>query len=217
MLVEPLTSSQIDAACEFWNDNHLEVKEFAQLRRCFPEPHEAVTLKAVAVNALYQGGIIAIGPIAEYLESKLPPLHDFTVGLIEEMATEISTITKDRHHVFLSKFAHFFLNSDLPILDRFAEWMVERHLGLKHSCDPKRYFIFAANIQKLKKEAGLTCSWEELDHYLWIAGEYWCWKRNPKTRIYRELRDHFERLKTNPDTESTLSELLGIAEKTATP
>jgi len=213
MLAKPLISGQIDAACKFWKDNHLEVEEFAQLRRCFPEPQKAITLKAVAVNALYRGGIIAIESVAEYLEGKLPPLHDFSRELVEEMVEEIASITKRRHRSFVSKFAHFFLNPDLPILDRYAERMVEAHLGLKHSFDPKRYLIFAANVQKLKEVARLTCDWDELDHYLWIAGEYWSWKRNPDVPIY--LRRYFERLKTNPGIEGTLAGLLGIEEKSA--
>lgn len=212
MLARPLTNDQIEAAVKFWS---WEVKEFACLKHCFPKPQEAVILKAVAVNMLFSAGVRPIAKVAEYLENRLcsdyPPGPELVRDFVEEIADLKLSKRKNHYHVFVSKFAHFFINPDLPIMDQYSEWMVEQHLGLKHSYDSDRYLIFYANIQRLKEEACLTCNWDELDHYLWIAGEYWCWKRNPKQKIYPELKPHFERLENNPESERILVELLGIA------
>lgn len=219
MLSKPLTHNQIEAACKFWQDGHWEVEEFAQLRRCFPGRQEAVTLKALAVNILYGAGVRPIAKVAEYLQRRLgsacPAGPELVREFVEDIAELKLTKRNNHYHVFISKFAHFFINPDLPILDQYSEWMVEQHLGLKHSYDSDRYLIFAANIQKLKKEALLACDWDELDHYLWIAGEYWSWKRNRKAFIDEDLRVHFERLEINPDDERTLAEILGIATRSA--
>jgi len=226
MLAKPLTNSQIQAACKFWKDGHWEVEAFAQLRQCFPKPQEAVTLKAVAVNTLYSAGVRPIARVAQYLEKRLGSGSPYPTGpeLVSDFVKEIADLKltkRDNHyHVFVSKFAHFFINPDLPILDQYSEWMVEQHLGLKHSYDSDRYLKFAKNIQRLKEEGTLTCDCDELDHYLWIAGEYWSWKHNPKKPIYTELRDDFERLEKTPETERTesqrtLAELLGITVRSA--
>jgi hypothetical protein len=49
-----------------------------------------------------------------------------------------------------------------------------------------------------------------MDYYLWIAGEYWSWKRNPDGPISKDLQAHFKRLGTNPDTERTFADLRGL-------
>jgi len=137
---------------------------------------------------------------------------------VNEIANLKLTKRNNHYHVFVSKFAHFFINPDLPILDQYSEWMVEQHLGKEALLyDSDRYLRFDKNIRKLKEEARLTCDWDELDHYLWIAGEYWCWLRKlvPGERIDQDLLADFNRLKDNPETERTLAELLGIAARSA--
>jgi hypothetical protein len=113
--------------------------------------------------------------------------------------------------VFAAKYAHFFIDSDLPILDSYAECMVGKHIGSMKSENPKRYLRFNEDIATLKRVAGLTCNCAELDAYLWVAGEYLSWKDDPRTNINGDLKPHFERLENDPQSERTLSILLGIA------
>jgi hypothetical protein len=210
----PLSSSQIEAAAQFWKDGGWEAKEFVQLKQCFPKSQDAVTLKAVAVNALYGTGIMAISKVGQALEQSLGRMlttdHPTSPELVEDLVVEIAKVTNDKHHVFVAKYAHFFINPDLPILDQYAEWMVERHLGRAKSRKVERYLRFAENMERLKELAGLTCSCDELDAYLWIAGEYWCWKKNPKEKINSDLKRQFERLAENLEEDRLLRNLLGI-------
>jgi hypothetical protein len=211
MLAMPLAKSQIEAAAKFWEEGGWETKEFVQLKQCFPKCQDAVTLKAVAVNALYGTNIRAIEKVADVLIKMLNTNHSTGPGLVEELVSEIKKVTKDQNHVFAAKYAHFFIDPELPILDYYAEWMVAKHLGPAKSQNPKRYLKFAENIERLKRLADLTCDCAQLDHYLWVAGEYWRWKKNPKEEINSDLKYHFERLEENPENEGTLRKLLGLA------
>jgi hypothetical protein len=49
---------------------------------------------------------------------------------VEDLVGVIEPVTKQRNHSFASKFAHFFLDANLPILGSYAEGMVEWHLGM---------------------------------------------------------------------------------------
>jgi hypothetical protein len=212
LLAKPLSQRQIEAAGKFWVDNEWGSEEIGQLKQCFPQIRDAITLKAVALNTLYSAGVIAIVKVAGCLESRLKlPSCPTGPELVEELVTEIATITRRKHYVFVAKYCHFFVNPNLPILDYYAEWMVGTHLGPSaQSQSANRYLKFDEDIKKLKECAGLACDCDQLDAYLWTAGEYWRWKQNPKRRINGELKAHFERLGKNPDTERRLAELLGI-------
>jgi len=206
----PLSNSQIAAASRFWEEKGgWESKEIVQLKQVFPKSQDAVKVKAIAVNALYGTFIIAISQVADCVGRVLETAHASGPGLVEELVVEIRTITKQRNYSFASKYAHFFVDPDLPILDSYAEWMVAKHLGAMKSKNPKRYLQFTEDIESLKRLAGLTCSCAELDAYLWVAGEYWSWKLNPRLNISGDLRPHFERFAKDRESEPNLRSLLG--------
>jgi hypothetical protein len=209
-LAMPLGQSQIDAAAEFWKGGW-ESKEFEQLRMAFPNPLDAVRIKAIVLNALYGTNIIAIAQAADRVERVLRAKQWTGSDLVEQLVSEIRGVTKRSNYSFAAKFAHFFIDSSLPILDSFAEWMLGRHLGPKmQSKDPRRYHKFSEDFETLKRVAGLTCNCAELDAYLWVAGEYWYWKDHPKSSISGDLKVRFENLRGNPSTEPLLVALLGI-------
>jgi hypothetical protein len=131
--------------------------------------------------------------------------------MVEELVSQIREVTKRSNYSFAAKYAHFFVDSSLPILDSFAEWMLGKHLGRKmQSKDPRRYHRFAEDIETLKRVAGLNCNCAELDSYLWVAGEYLYWKDHPKYNVSSELKQHFENLQRSPKSEPSLVTLLGI-------
>ena len=209
-LAMPLSNNQIEAASRFFEKDGWEYKEMGQLRRAFPDCHDAVRVKAMAVNALYGTNIIAITKVGDCVQRVLNRNHSIDPELVEELVVEIRTITKQKNYCFSAKYAHFFIDSDLPILDWYAEWMVAKHLGILQSANPKRYLKFAADIVMLKQVAGLTCNCAELDAYLWVAGEYLIWKANPSTKVNGELKPHFEELAKSPENEPALRSLLGL-------
>jgi hypothetical protein len=213
LLKKPLSISQIEAAVEFWNEIgwEREAEEFAQLRKCFPKPQDGVTLKAIVLNTLYNTNVIAISRAAECLKRTLNAGYSTGPDLVEQLVAEIKKVTKRENYVFVAKFAHFFIDQDLPILDKYAEDMVHAHLGkANRSTEQKRCLRFAKDVANLKELACLTCNCAQLDSYLWVAGEYWGWKKKPTLRISRDLRGHFERLEQSPENERALRTLLGI-------
>ena len=209
-LAIPLKQSQIDAATQFWASGW-ESKEFEQLRIAFPNPLDAVRIKAIVLNALYGTNIIAIAQAADCVERVLRANQWTGSDLVEQLVIGVREATKRSNYSFAAKYAHFFVDSSLPILDSFAEWMLGRHLGRQmQSKDPRRYHKFTEDIETLKRVAGLTCNCAELDAYLWVAGEYWYWKDHPNYSISTDLKQRFENLQGNPSTEPSLAVLLSI-------
>lgn len=207
-LAQPLAQSQIDTASKFCSSGW-ESKELAQLKQVFPEPHDAVRIKAIVLNVLYGTNVIAIYKVAGLLEQRLAETHSTGQLLVEELVDAIKKVTGRAHYSFVAKFGHFFIDSDLPILDSFAEEMAGWHLGQTQSRNPKRYLRFCENIEMLCKLADLTCDCAELDAYLWIAGEYRSWSKNENHEINSDLRPYFERLRKDANSEPALRDLLG--------
>jgi hypothetical protein len=205
-----LSNRQIEAASRFWEEGGWESEEIVQLKQVFPMCRDAIKVKAIVLNALYGTNIIAISQVANCLERVLKTNHSTSPDLVEELVVEIREITKQNNYSFAAKYAHFFINADLPILDSYAEWMVGKHLGSMKSVNSKRYLGFNEDIETLKEAAGLTCNCAELDTYLWVAGEYWYWKAHQRTNINGDLKPHFERFAKDPESEGTLALLLGI-------
>jgi hypothetical protein len=50
--------------------------------------------------------------------------HATGPDLVEELVTEIWTVTNRKNYSFAAKYTHFFVDPNLPILDGYAEWML---------------------------------------------------------------------------------------------
>jgi hypothetical protein len=210
-LAKPLKQSQIDAGKKFWKDGW-ESKELIQLRAAFPNLLAAIRIKAIVLNTLYGTNIIAIAQVADRVEVVLRENLSTGPDLVEQLVNEIRRVTNRREYSFAAKYAHFFIDSSLPILDGFAEWMVGLHLSPQmQSKDARRYHKFTEDIETLKRVAGLNCNCAELDAYLWVAGEYWYWRDHTNYNISNDLRPQFENLRRDPTTVPILAALLGIA------
>jgi len=199
----PLETAQISAAqrlharLEQWQ---LVEKALAALGAEFPgcAPHE-VLLKATVVNALYGTNVLAIERMARHVANVLARVDIHSAGpeLVEQLAvpSQAGKTKTRRHYSFASKFTHFFLNAErYPIMDKYATQMVKIHLGQKRILsDPDHpYIAFSHNYDLLKKAARFTGSNREMDHYLWLAGEYLAWKKNRTAQINSEARTLFE-------------------------
>jgi len=207
-LAQPLTQSQIDAASRFWARGW-ESKELAQLKQAFPGHHNAVRVKAIVLNELYGTNVIAIYKVAGLLETLLTESVATGPILVEQLVDELKKVTGRAHYSFVAKYGHFFVDSNLPILDSYAEEMAAWHLGDARSRNLKRYLAFCENVEILIRLASLQCDCAGLDAYLWIAGEYRAWSKNNEHEISFDLRPFFERLRKDPSSEPALRDLLG--------
>ena len=212
-LAIPLTQAQIDAA----NRLHarlpqLQTSEAAlmELAKRFPELSlESVLLNTVAVNSLYGTNVLATFRMAKHVKQILEKTDVSTAGwdLVENLAQlpPGDDEKKGRQFIsFASKFAHFFINERFPIMDSYAVAMVNLHLGRhNHEKDSDYpYCAFVENLRELKALANLNLSGLDLDHYLWISGEYLAFQKDQskaqisedqsKVQISRELRTLFE-------------------------
>lgn len=208
ILAQPLTQSQIDAASRFWAGGW-ESEELIQLKQAFPGRLKAVRVKAIVLNVAYGTNVIAIYRVAGILEKLLTENESTGPHFVEQVVDELKKATGRAHYSFVAKYGHFFVNSNLPILDGYAEEMAAWHLGDAQSRNPKRYLAFCENVETLIKLAGLQCDCGGLDAYLWIAGEYRAWSKNNEHEISSDLRPFFERLRKDLNSEPALRDLLG--------
>jgi DNA-binding ferritin-like protein (Dps family) len=154
-------------------------KALGRLREAMPGfGREEALLKVVAINALYGTNVFALVRAATHVQKVLGSGDLAKAGpeLVESLANipTTSNARLRRYVSFASKFAHFFISPErFPIYDSYAERMVSLHLGSAAVRKPARpYEAFTANLERLKSEYGLRCSYRELDRYLWIAGLY---------------------------------------------
>jgi len=203
-LAVPLLPTQIAAAERLHaRSRQWEVSDGAlhALAKRFPDfGDEAVVLKSVAINALYGTNIFAITRMAEHVKGVIAKSDLASAGpeLVEQLAALPKTAGQKKPRLyfsFASKFAHFFIDPErFPILDNYAAKTLVFHLGEKNMA--KRpghpYLAFVENLLRLRTAADLTCSTRELDHYLWVAGEYRAWRGKPDVQINMEMRRLFE-------------------------
>lgn len=71
---------------------------------------------------------------------------------------------------------------------------VEKHLGRQnvHHDEVNRYVAFVRNFQALNRLAGWSGTTRTLDQFLWLAGQYREWRRNPSVEINAETKALFE-------------------------
>lgn len=220
-LYVPLELSQIAAAqrlhrrLEQWQ---LSDKALAALGARFPgfDAHE-VLLKATLVNALYGTNVLAIERMAKHVADVLARTDIPSAGpeLVEEIAGPVAGQNSKRLHLsFAAKFAHFFVDAErYPIMDKYAKQILKLHLGKNHiTSDPSHpYVVFCRDYDLLKKEARFRGSNREMDHYLWLAGEYLAWQRNREVRINAEVRRLFARSDVAAELEALMPSILAKA------
>jgi len=203
-LVNNLNKSQIRIAKRLHDQMPRWVitnKSLDILCRKFPKFDEKSTLiKAVVINSLFGTNVFAIERMSEHIKKVIERTDLRSAGpeLVEAIALLPKTKgqMKSRQYIsFASKFSHFFINNKrFPILDSYAKIMLRYHLGRANFIENKKhqYTAFVENFNKLRELAYLDVSTRELDHYLWIAGLYRAWKKNPKKRINVDARSLFE-------------------------
>ncbi len=166
-------------------------------------PREAL-IKATVINALYGTNVIAIVPVALHVSEVLEKHSLASPGpeLVETLACLPEEAGKKypHFHSFASKFAHFFIDAErFPIMDSYSVRMVRLHLGKGNYASNKDhpYLAFFANFENLRTNIDHQFSNRDLDHYLWVSGEYLLWQKDHEVAVNAELRDVFE----NPDPE----------------
>lgn len=207
VLAVPLTMAQIEAA----NRLHRKLIQWRVtdqalhlLQESLPGfESEATLLKVAAINQLYGTNVYAVVRMAQHVTVVMQD----TGGMEDaDLVEELAKLDTRKHLSFASKFAHFFIDMErFPIFDSFAVKMVAHHLGMQGQVrDPAHpYKAFVENIHRLKSYARLACTTRELDRYLWLAGLYQVWRRNPHSQINAEVADMFNH--ASPEVDAALA------------
>jgi hypothetical protein len=195
----PVLQSQLTAAKHLYG----ELKQWRATNRAlavlgqrFPDfDIEATLLKVAAINQLYGTNVYAVVRMAEHVSdvmtTKAETLADeLLVERIAELPPVAGQLHSRKHISVASKFAHFFVDAErFPIYDSYAVKMVGYHLSTTE-CDRDAqhpYRAFVQNLLRLKQRDHITCTSQELDAYLWLAGLYWEKRRSIKAQINTEV------------------------------
>lgn len=202
-LAIPLFQSQIMAASNLRGRMHWLAIDRAlyALSGQFPGfDLEVALLKVAAINQLYGTNVFATVRMAQHIVSVMAYSDDLPMGvdLVEQIAS-LPEVENQRpkwsFYSFASKFAHFFVSPEaFPMYDTYVTRMVKYHLGPQTEIpDAKKpYRAFFHNIEKLREAANLTCTTDELDRYLWLAGLFFRWFRDRNAKINVEVKNLFE-------------------------
>jgi len=176
----PLTQAQVDAADQLqsklkgWKLYEGVLRDLADR---FPSncvlAH--VLPKAITLNSLYATGILAIHQMAGHIVEVAKTSGDHSSpNLAEEIArlTDLGPERKTRNCLsFASKYCHFFVDATrFAILDSYAADALVFHLG-RGTVKGGSYRNYLQAVDRLIATADLQCSYNQLDHYLWLRGQ----------------------------------------------
>ena len=155
-------------------------------------------LKATALNALYATNVFAINRMAVYI-AKIMSTDDIAIARLDlsrglNLLKKIGALPASNggpaprnHRSFASKFCHFFVDGKLfPMYDSYARKAIRFHLGKRATKGIEQYDGFVASVQALRDQADLSCSWRELDYYLWLTRMYLTWKQDCNATRWRD-------------------------------
>jgi hypothetical protein len=226
VLAVPLTEEQMAAASELHQRYLVGWQRYDQVLHALGDHFasntdlECVLPKAITLNQLYATRILAITRMAVHIVDVLGNEPD-PPGLeaVEKIAWLPEAGPKGmRFRSFASKYCHFFVDQTrFPILDEFAGDALTYHLGRRgrshYRASPFSYLTYVADVNRLRDWAGLSCSYRELDRYLWLRGQWEQWRKPPlKSRgvgsgVNPEVRDLFS--SDCPQTKGLLAEAFG--------
>jgi hypothetical protein len=149
---------------------------------------ESCLIKTAVLNQLFYTNVRAVTRMGRRVHDVMRQnIKEFAA---DELVEQLAHLPKSEEHQrewnhisFASKFAHFFINSEMfPIYDSYADKMLIFHLGYAAAIldQDHVYRAFTLNFNTLKALLQFDCTTRELDKYLWLAGVYRKWRKNPQ-------------------------------------
>jgi hypothetical protein len=148
--------------------------------------------KAATLNSLYATNVFAITDMARHIATIFGDSRRRSrVELVSSIAC-LPLDGKTRHfRSFASKYCHFFVDAEaFPIMDSYAQRALTHHLDTKIA----DYGTWLNAIEELRQAANLCSSYRELDHYLWLLGQWLRHTEDPDAH----LNSHAKRLFGDP-------------------
>lgn len=179
-----------------------EAFEFLKCRRF--ESEKVCLLTVVVVDALYSTNL-RFEPgrreeVARYIFSIRDRLlkhsadvdkhsADLDLNLVEDIAKTGGTKVNIS---FASKLCHFFVSEKYPIYDRFVCKALKK-LVPQIKLQPYSDFVSACRSVAEPKPPGRTICMRELDHYLWLTGQYLEYDGADNVEERNEVRNLFRK------------------------
>jgi len=176
---------------------------------------DCVLLKVVLLDGLYATnvrfhGLSTIVAHVVQVFKKKPALEGRQ--LVQELA---GVQVKDKHVnliSFASKYVHFFRDNTVPIADWYAAFALTRHFGVAQARAQdwtREYGTYCQKIDELIRISLVSAQAREMDHYLWLAGNWITLQEHPdKDEINNELKTFFKRKDMTRRARDTFGELL---------
>jgi hypothetical protein len=117
---------------------------------------------------------------------------------------------------FASKYIHFYHDASVFIFDRYAAIALAHHYGFLADQIERQitrwredYNEYWDSIVDLKRPEAASAKAVEIDHYLWLAGNWVTWREHgDKAKISRPLKEFFKRGDMAQRTGDTFRKLL---------
>lgn len=208
------TANDVYAELDGWQTAN---RAFQQLQHKLPGFTPEITLlKVASINALYSTNLYAIERMSKHICKMLSKCDLKSTG--PELVDEIAKLPvaqpdqEQRHHVsFASKFCHFFISADrYPILDTLAEWTLKKHFkrGKVKLRRGSYYQDFVNAFNHLRTVSECDSTPAEIDHYLWLTGSYFKWKKGQQ--INTEVSNYFKSEKSKQFRSLVEAEFKGV-------
>ncbi|MCC6190570.1 MAG: hypothetical protein IT318_16195 [Anaerolineales bacterium] len=209
-----LTLAQIDSAQHMWAElpgwqaYDLALKEAA---RAFPSNTEsaAVLVKVAALDRLYFTNLKNLIAVSDQIVAVFgtPPVPEGC-----DLVMALSHVGGQRLVSFASKYVHFFHDGSLPLTDWYALYALVRHFQQPEARIEtwrQAYHTYFAKIMELKRLSGVEATAREMDHYLWLAGNWLYYqKKGPATQQNTELKRYFAAPDRKDMLEAAFAQLL---------
>ena len=198
-----VTAAQIEEAQQlrdvmpFWQHTN---ELFMEAKRAFPSNTDltAVLLKATLIDRLYATNVFAIFQAAQHIVSVLSAPTNIPQGPALVMCLAEMTVGGKPRKVtsFAAKYAHFFLDGRLPIMDSYAAQALCLHLGLPQArveTWQQNYALYCKAIKELQTLTKFNITDDQLDTYLWLGGLSIQWlKKGEQAEINSEAKQAFK-------------------------
>ena len=139
---------------------------------------DTIFAKASALNTIYATHVLYMYHAAKkihdsHLDKLIADGDPAAVAIIADVKTDKGPFY---YYSFATKYCSFCNPDKYPIFDTNVELVLKYlrdtdDLSRFTAKDLKNYPKFIEIIESLKKRYELTCSYKELDHYLWFAGK----------------------------------------------
>ena len=175
---------------------------------------DTVLLKAVLLDKLYATNVTYHLDLIE-VAAKIVKVWGSEGSSRQKVMklAKVSVRNKDRYLTsFASKYVHFFYDDSVPVYDWYAALALARHYSFPQNRIEewrKEYEDYGAKIDTLRQKSRIYADAREMDHYLWLAGNWvWLQKRREKAGINKELRAFFDNPVKGQLAEATFGGLL---------